>query len=151
MTGGWVYLYDLEEAAKRIHRFIFEEDANFSVIGLDEYVHEVGQKYYYAPAYAVSDFPPEDEDPLPSIPEDNGLSSAPGDDELSSNPDWGDGDGDGYGDGNSEGDGDGDGDGGDSTDPNPDGGDGAGGNDDGGGGSDEGGWDDAPPNGEVNE
>ncbi|MCH5352493.1 MAG: LCP family protein [Acutalibacter sp.] len=151
LTGGWVYLYDLEEAAKRIHRFIFEEDANFSVIGLDEYVHEVGQKYYYAPAYAVSDFPPEDEEPLPSIPEDNGLSSAPGDDELSSNPDWGDGDGDGYGDGNSEGDGDGDGDGGDSTDPNPDGGDGAGGNDDGGGGSDEGGWDDAPPNGEVNE
>ena len=49
LTGGWVYLYDLEEAAKRIHRFIFEEDADLSVIGRDEYVHSVSLRYYNDP------------------------------------------------------------------------------------------------------
>ena len=149
LTGGWVYLYDLEEAAKRIHRFIFEEDANLSVIGRDEYVHEVSQKYYYAPAYVVSDVPPEDEeDPLSSMPEDDGLSSEPGDGDLSSDP-YGDGYDDPWG-GSSDGNGGGDG----YDDPGGDGygtGDGySGDGTDTGGGSDDDNWEDAAPNGEVN-
>ena len=150
LTGGWVYLYDLEEAAKRIHRFIFEEDANLSVIGRDEYVHEVSQKYYYAPAYAVSDFPPEDDDDLlSSMPEGSDVSSGPGDD-LSSVPDgdedpWGSsGDDDpwgGGGDGYDEPGGDDPGNGGDGYDS----GDGY----DTGDGSGDDNWEDAPPNGDV--
>ena len=153
MNNGWVYLYDLEEAAKRIHRFIFEETAKIDVIGRDEYVHEVSTKYYTAPSYDwTNSLPEDDDDLLASMPEDDGLSSAPEDGDLSSDPGWGDepwgGEGDDPGTG-------GDGDGSDYPDPgydDPGGyGDGYGGDGtDTGGGSDGDDWIDAAPNGEVN-
>lgn len=46
--GGWVYQYDLEEAARHIHRFIYEDGASTSMnaIGKDEHVHEVSNLRY---------------------------------------------------------------------------------------------------------
>ena len=138
-SGAWVYTYDLEEAARHIHRFIYEEDANLSVIGSDDHVRQVSELRYSAQPVDWSEPPPEDDDDL--------LSSMPEDDEFSSNPEgddpWeGDGDDDPW-----SGDGDGDGDGYD--DPGGGGYDTGDGYDEGGG-SDGDDWIDAAPNGEVN-
>ena len=46
--GGWVYMYSLEEAARHINRFIYEEDASPSDVVLDEHVLGVSNLDYPA-------------------------------------------------------------------------------------------------------
>lgn len=73
--GGWVYMYSLEEAARHINRFIYEEDASPSDVVLDEHVLGVSNL----------DYPAESDDSDPNS-NDGLISSFPSGDNVSSNP-----------------------------------------------------------------
>ncbi len=82
--GGWVYQYDLEEAARHIHRFIYEDGASTSMnaIGKDEHVHEVSNlRYSESSGGGDSDL----DGLISSMPSGSDVSSEPSSD-VSSEP-----------------------------------------------------------------
>lgn len=73
--GGWVYLYDLETAARHINRFIYEEAA--SQIHLDDHVLEVSY-LSTSGGYQSSDYTPDpyETEPTPPPPTESSSSSS---------------------------------------------------------------------------
>lgn len=67
--GGWVYLYDLEEAAQYINKFIYEEDAS-SQVHLDDYALQVSYASVNG-GYASSPYTPDpfENEEIPTPPE----------------------------------------------------------------------------------
>ncbi len=87
--GGWVYMYDLVEAARHINRFIYEEEASLNENVLDEHVHEVSNLEYPSES---SDSDPQSNDGLissfPSGNDTSGLESSGVSSDVTSS--WGD-------------------------------------------------------------
>lgn len=84
VTDGWtrwVYSYDLEEAARQINRFIYEDDAQPDKIGGRDDVYGVSNLIYgsYSNSAGEGDYDPEYDDDLPPNTPDEGTSSETGD------------------------------------------------------------------------
>ena len=73
--GGWVYLYDLEEAAQHINRFIYEEGA--SSVHLDDYALQVSYSSISG-GYASAPYTPDpfENEETPQLPEGPSSSSS---------------------------------------------------------------------------
>lgn len=89
--GGWVYMYNLEEAARHINRFIYEEDASPNDVVLDEHVLEVSNLDYPSESSDVNSG--SNDGLISSFPSGNEVSSGSESSDLSSSSNtssWGD-------------------------------------------------------------